>query len=120
MLCVHNLSSTDQDVIVYLPASEFHTPHRPAVELKGSVGDLPHHSIYDILTDLPSTVSQNGTPSPFAFKYVLIRLQELCIWNWNPTNISGSILERWASLETPLKSQFPPEGLYRAPYFLYN
>lgn len=79
MLCVHNLSSTDQDVIVYLPASEFHTPHRPAVELKGSVGDLPHHSIYDILTDLPSTVSQNGTPSPFAFKYVLIRLQELCI-----------------------------------------
>lgn len=59
MLCVHNLSSQEQDVVVFLPSSEFRA-HNP-VELKGSVGEQPHHSIFDILTDLPSTVTQNGT-----------------------------------------------------------
>jgi len=57
MLCVHNLSSSPQDATVFLPSSEFRAP----TDLRASVGEQPHQSIFDILTDLPSTVYQNGT-----------------------------------------------------------
>jgi trehalose synthase len=59
LLCVHNLSSKPQETTIFLPPSEYRST---AYDIRTSKGiELPNHSIFDILTDLPSTVTQTGT-----------------------------------------------------------
>jgi hypothetical protein len=77
LLCVHNLSSQPQQAVIFLPSTEFRT--NPILDLRGSVGEKPHHSIFDILTDLPSTVTQLGSVplSLEPYQYLWLNLGEM-------------------------------------------
>jgi len=77
LLCVHNLSSKITECTIYLPASEYRSSTYDLKTSKGS--EMPNHSIFDILTDLPSTVTQIGTVQLVLepYQYLWLNLGEM-------------------------------------------
>lgn len=77
LLCVHNLSSQTQEVTVFLPASEYRSA---TYDIKTSKGiEVANQQIFDILTDLPATVCQNGTVKLVLepYQYLWLNLGEM-------------------------------------------
>lgn len=76
---------------IFLPPSEYRST---TYDIKTSKGiELPNHSIFDILTDLPSTVTQNGNltflflPAFIASRACIPRTHFVLVSLTNPSRI---------------------------------